>query len=157
MKLKLFEKYSLKSRVVSPTMLELALRVKSSGEKPYFYEFLEKYDLKHIAIFLEKFKSDCSNSEKINDVFNLSSYNHFFQASQSSTFLRLTTDIKSLQPHITEKSKVEFIETTYRLVMYLIREYLYTAFITEYGIQIFPKLIPKCEDFNELSPDNLDD
>lgn len=154
-KLKLFQKYSLKSRVVSRTMFDLALRFKV-GEKPYFYEFLEKYKLKYIALFLEKFKSDAKNHEEISEIFNLNSYNKFFTKNQN-TFLRLTIDMEALQPHITEKSKGEFIETTHRLLIYLIREHLYTAFISEYGIKIFPKLIPMCDDLNDSIEENIED
>jgi hypothetical protein len=154
-KLKLFQKFRLKSRIVSKTMFDLALRFKV-GEKPYFYEFLEKYKLKYIAQFLEKFKFDAKTHEEISEIFNLSSYNKYFSKNQS-TFLRLTIDIENLQPHITEKNKVSFIETTHRLLIYLIREHLYTAFISEYGIKMFPKLIPMCDDLSESIEENIQD
>lgn len=51
----LFQDFEMKSRIASRTMFDLALRFKV-GEKPFFYLFLEKYGLKYIALFLEKFK-----------------------------------------------------------------------------------------------------
>jgi len=66
--------------------------------------------------------------------FDITSYDKYFYE-QSQYYLHLTNpQIQKLKDHIDESKKKLFIQTTYNLIIYLIKEYLYTGFIREYGM-----------------------
>ena len=77
---------------------------------------------------------DFKEQEEVTTDFDLRSYDRFFQQ-ESESFLHLSDPrIKVLNQQIDEGDKWKFIHTTYSLIVYLIKEYLYTTFIREYGM-----------------------